>query len=197
MIYLTLFLEFLKIGFFTIGGGYAMIPLVKEVVLRHGWMDESQFLNMIGISEVTPGPIAINMATYVGNMQGGILGSILATVAVILPAFLIMLIISIILKKVSKNRVVQKILFRAKPVGIALIASAGITLFIDVLFPAHVEGLKIVFSINKTAIFVFMLIAFTALTAKFIFKKKIRPVYVVILSAVIGLVAGFLTNLPV
>ena len=69
MLYLALFFEFLKIGLFTFGGGYAMIPLIREVVLKHGWLDESQFLNMIGVAEVTPGPIAVNMATFVGNLH--------------------------------------------------------------------------------------------------------------------------------
>ena len=97
MLYLTLFLEFLKIGLFTFGGGYAMIPLIREVVLKHGWLNEAQFLNMIGVAEVTPGPIAVNMATYVGSTQAGFLGALLCTLGVILPAFLIMLLISILL----------------------------------------------------------------------------------------------------
>ena len=99
MIYLYLFLEFFKVGLFTFGGGYAMIPLIKEVVLSRGWMDEAHFIDMIGLSEVTPGPIAINMATFIGSEQGGILGSTVATIGVILPAFIIMLLISILLKK--------------------------------------------------------------------------------------------------
>ena len=107
---LVLFLEFLKIGLFTFGGGYAMIPLIKEAVLKHGWMDETQFLNMIGVSEVTPGPIAINMATYVGSTQAGFLGSLICTVGVVLPAFVIMLLVSILLKKFMKNRYVQSAL---------------------------------------------------------------------------------------
>ena len=98
MQYLYLFLEFFKIGLFTFGGGYAMIPLVKETVLTHNWLTEEQFYNFLGVCESTPGPIAINMATYVGNVQGGILGSLIASIAVILPSFIIILIIAAILK---------------------------------------------------------------------------------------------------
>ena len=89
MILFTLFIEFFKIGLFTIGGGYAMIPLVKETVLNYNWLSESEFYDFIGICESTPGPIAVNMATYVGSTQGGILGSICATLGVILPSFII------------------------------------------------------------------------------------------------------------
>ena len=101
MIYLYLFLEFFKVGLFTFGGGYAMIPLIKEVVLSHSWMDEAHFIDMIGLSEVTPGPIAINMATFIGSEQGGFLGSLVATIGVVLPAFLIMLLIRLIFQKAS------------------------------------------------------------------------------------------------
>jgi chromate transporter len=103
MVYLYLFLEFFKIGLFTFGGGYAMIPLVKETVLSHGWLTESQFVNFLGVCESTPGPIAINMATYVGSVQGGILGSLVATIGVVLPSFIIILVIAAILKNFIKN----------------------------------------------------------------------------------------------
>ena len=118
MLYLTLFLEFLKIGLFTFGGGYAMIPLIREVVLRHGWLDEAGFLNMIGVSEVTPGPIAVNMATFVGSTQAGFLGALLCTLGVILPSFIIMLLISTLLKKFIKNKYVQSALSGIKFVAI-------------------------------------------------------------------------------
>ena len=91
MIYLTLFLEFFKIGLFTFGGGYAMIPLVKELVLKYNWLTETEFYDFLGLCESTPGPIAVNMATYVGYEKGDVLGSVLATFGVVLPSFLIIL----------------------------------------------------------------------------------------------------------
>jgi chromate transporter len=96
-ILLSLFLTFLKIGAVSFGGGYGMISLVREEVLSHGWLTEESFLNFVAISESTPGPIAVNMATFIGSSQAGLLGALLATLGVILPAFIIMLIINIIL----------------------------------------------------------------------------------------------------
>ena len=97
MIYLQLFIEFFLIGLFTFGGGYAMIPLVRETVLENGWLTEAQFYDFIGVCESTPGPIAVNMATFIGSDQAGVLGSICATLGVVLPSFIIILIIAIII----------------------------------------------------------------------------------------------------
>lgn len=89
MIFWQLFYEFFLIGLFTFGGGYAMIPLIKDAVLKHNWLTETAFYDFIGVCESTPGPVAVNMATYIGSTQAGILGSIVATVAVVLPSFII------------------------------------------------------------------------------------------------------------
>ena len=191
MLYLTLFLEFLKIGLFTFGGGYAMIPLIKEVVLKHGWLSEEQFLNMIGVSEVTPGPIAINMATYVGSTQGGILGAVLCTLGVVLPAFIIMLLISILLKKVIKNKYVQSSLNGIKFVAVALIASSALTLFADVLFPYNL-GQNASITPNTTAIKIFILIVAGYFLLKILLKKKPGPISIIIMSAIIGLIVNYL-----
>ena len=94
MIYLELFLTFLQIGAVSFGGGYGMISLIREKVLTHGWLTEKQLLDMIAVSESTPGPIAVNMATFIGSAQGGILGSFLATLGVVLPSFIVILIIA-------------------------------------------------------------------------------------------------------
>ena len=199
MIFLILFLEFLKIGLFTFGGGYAMIPLVKETVLRHEWLTESEFLNMIGLSEVTPGPIAINMATYVGSLQGsaelgafgGFLGALIATVAVILPAFLVMLIFSIFLKKFGENKHIKNVLKGINPVAIALIASTALILLSDVLFPINTEnGFTIEF--NRTPIFIFLIIAFTYLCVTKFMKKKINPILVIMFGAILGIAVNYL-----
>ena len=191
MLYLTLFLEFLKIGLFTFGGGYAMIPLIREVVLKHGWLDESQFLNMIGVAEVTPGPIAVNMATYVGSTQAGFLGALLCTLGVILPAFLIMLLISILLKKFMKNKYVQSALSGIKFVAIALIAASAITIFTDVLFPYTLNN-GISFSINFVAIKMFVLIVAGYFLLKIILKKKPGPISIIVMSAIVGLMVNYL-----
>ena len=110
MIYFKLFLTFFEIGLFTFGGGYAMISLVREKVLTFGWMTEEELLNMIAVSESTPGPIAINMATFVGSTQGGFLGSLMATLGVVLPSFIIILLISALIRNFLKYKGVQAFL---------------------------------------------------------------------------------------
>ena len=99
MIFLELLLGFLRVGLFTFGGGYAAIPLIREVVLSYGWLPEDTLTYMIAVSESTPGPIMVNMATYVGSSQGGFLGAVIATLAVVLPSFVIILIVATILDK--------------------------------------------------------------------------------------------------
>ena len=193
MIYLYLFLEFFKVGLFTFGGGYAMIPLVKEVVLSRGWMDEAHFIDMIGLSEMTPGPIAINMATFVGSEQGGILGSILATIGVILPAFLIMLLISILLKKFIKNKYVQASLGGIKSVAIALITSSAIILLSDVIFPVSYQNGSFSISFNFDFFKIFILIIAGYFLLKMILKKKPSPILIIVMSALIGIAYNYLT----
>lgn len=95
MIYLSLLLGFLEIGLFAFGGAYGAIPLIQERVLTNNWMDEAMFTNIVGISESTPGPIMVNVATYVGNSQGGVLGAAIATLGVVLPSFVIILLITV------------------------------------------------------------------------------------------------------
>ena len=191
MNYLILFLEFLKIGLFTFGGGYAMIPLVKEAVLKHGWMNEETFLNMIGVSEVTPGPIAINMATYVGSTQGGFLGALLCTLGVVLPSFIIMLLISILLKKYMKNKYVQSALGGIKFVAIALIAASALTIAADVLFPYSLDG-GFSMSVNLVAIKMLVIIAAGYFLLKILLKKKPGPISVILMSAIVGLIINYL-----
>lgn len=191
MIYLTLFLEFLKIGLFTIGGGYAMIPLIREVVFEHGWMSEEHFLDMIGVSEMTPGPIAINMATFIGNEQGGFLGAVLATLGVVLPAFIIMLLISILLKRFMKNRYIQATLGGMKSVAVALIISSALILLSDVLFPISIDGgfsISPIFELIK----IFVLVVAGYFLFKIIFKRKMSPILVIVMSMCIGLLVNYL-----
>ena len=200
MIFLKLFLEFLKIGLFTFGGGYGMIPLVRETVLKNDWMSESEFLNMIGLSEVTPGPIAINMATYVGSLQGsattlgtfgGFLGSLIATIAVILPAFVIMLIFAIFLKKFDSQKHIKNALKGINPVAIALIASTALILLSDVLFPISTsDGVSV--SFNRTSIFIFLIIVFIYIVITRVLKKKAHPIMIICLGALLGLVVNYI-----
>ena len=126
MIYLDLLIGFLEVGFFSFGGAYAAIPLIREVVLAHGWMDDEMVAYMIAISESTPGPIMVNMATYVGSVKGGIPGAMIATTAVVFPAFLIILLIMVLLKKALQNKYVKAALGGLKPCIIGIILATGI-----------------------------------------------------------------------
>ena len=104
MIYLELFLGFLKVGCFSFGGAYGAIPLIRDVVMSYGWLDDEMLTYMIAVSESTPGPIMVNLATYVGSNQAGFAGSAIATLAVVLPSFLTILLVTALLKTALKNR---------------------------------------------------------------------------------------------
>ena len=125
MILLDLFIGFLKVGCFAFGGAYGAIPLIRDVVLSYGWIDDEMLTYMIAVSESTPGPIMVNLATYVGSSQAGLLGSAIATFAVVLPSFIIILLITILLKTLLKNSYVQAVLQGFKPCMIGIILATG------------------------------------------------------------------------
>lgn len=187
MIYLTLFLEFFKIGLFTFGGGYAMIPLVKELVLKYNWLTETEFYDFLGLCESTPGPIAVNMATYVGYEKGDVLGSFFATFGVVLPSFLIILLIASVLKNLTENKFFKGFVFGVKPVVIALIASTGISLLIKRIFVSN-SGIKI----DLVSVICFLLIcAFYFLWKKFT-NKKASAILLIVISAVFGVILSLI-----
>ena len=128
MIYLQLFLTFLKIGFFGFGGGYAMLSLVQnEVIVRHAWLTGAQFADIVAISQMTPGPIAINSATYVGYMAtGNVFGSMLATLAVCVPPLTLMILIAVFYKRLHRNRYVESVVGWLRPLTTGMIGAAAL-----------------------------------------------------------------------
>ena len=130
MILLELFIGFLKVGCFAFGGAYGAIPLIRDVVLSYGWLNDEMLTYMIAVSESTPGPIMVNLATYVGSSQAGILGSLVATLAVVLPSFVIILLVTVLLKTVLKNPLVQAVLRGLKPCIIGIILATGVFMII-------------------------------------------------------------------
>ena len=188
MIYLTLFLTFLKIGAVSFGGGYGMISLIKEeVVLINKWASEELFLNLVAVSESSPGPIAVNMATFIGaTASGDIWGSLLSTLGVIIPSFFIILIISIFIKGILKYKGVQGVLQGIRPVIAGLITATGLTLVISVILNVKTVDSKVIF--DYKALIIFAIIIAVDLIVKKVFKKKISPILLIILSAVLGLV---------
>lgn len=185
MIYLQLFLTFLKIGAVSFGGGYGMIPLMREEVLANGWLTEDAFMNFIAVSESTPGPIAVNMATFVGSSQGGILGSFLATLGVVLPAFIIILIVSAVLKNILKYAGVQAVLGGIRPAVVGLILATSITMIISTIFNVTTFGDKMVVDWKGIVIFgILATLYFTLLKVK---NKKLSPIIIILISAALGL----------
>ena len=187
MILLKLFLTFFEIGLFTFGGGYAMISLVKEQVLANNWLSEAELLNMIAVAESTPGPIAVNMATYVGSSQGGILGSALATLGVVLPSFIIILLISAVIKNFLKIEAVQGALAGVRPCVVALILGTAITLALSTLLGLKTIG-ETPISPDYIGIVIFAFVFALAEIIKKVKGKKPSPIIVILISAALGMI---------
>ena len=187
MILLELFATFFEIGLFTFGGGYAMISLVREQTLAHGWLTEAELLNMIAVAESTPGPIAVNMATFVGSTQAGIIGSALATLGVVLPSFIIILLISALIKNFLKIEAVQGALKGVRPCVVALILGTAITLAFSTLL-----GLKTIGESPIAPDYVGIIIFAVAFVSAEIFKKitgkKPSPIITILISAALGMI---------
>ena len=179
MIYLELLLGFLKVGCFTFGGAYGAIPLIRDVVLGYGWMTDEQVTYMVAVSESTPGPIMVNMATFVGNTQGGLLGSLIATFAVVFPSFVIIILITALLKSAVKNPYVQALLSGLKPCVVGIVVATGIYMTAKPCLLDH--G----FDLRSTLIAV--ILALVMMLSPEILKKKISPIALIVLSAVLGI----------
>lgn len=184
-ILLELFLAFFEIGALTFGGGYAMIPLVRETVLTRGWLTEEEMLNMIAVAESTPGPIAVNMATFVGSNEAGVLGSVVATLGVVLPSFIIILVISALLKNFMKYKGVNAFLEGVRPCVVALILGTAITLFLSVLLGVGSGSFE--FSVDVIGILIFAIIVAISLIYKRLRGKKPSPILMILISAGLGM----------
>lgn len=206
MPFLLLFWEYFKIGLFTIGGGYVMLPMVMQVVEKHGWIASEELLNFIGIAESTPGPFAINLATFIGmtvgkqtslGIFGGFLGATVATIGVILPSLIIIMVATSLLLKFKTNRYVQGVLGGIKPVVLGLILSAIITVGCAVVLP-NLDTANITsqgfdrFSWVSLIIMVCLLV----LSRLRLGKKKVHPILLIVLSAVVGVVVFGVCKAP-
>ena len=184
MIYLELFLTFLQIGAVSFGGGYAMIPLVREKALAFG-LTEERILNLIAVSESTPGPIAINMATFVGAEKGGILGSFLATLGVVLPSFIIILLVSSLIRNLLKYAGVQAFLRGVRPCVIALILATSLTMFLSTLLDFEVVGDSV--APDWRGLLILAAVVIFANVLKRIKGKKPSPILMSLVSACLGM----------
>ena len=177
---LSLFVSYLKIGFFGFGGGYAMLSLIhSEVVVKHAWLTSGEFSDIVAISQMTPGPIAINSATYIGYEVAGLWGSVVATVAVSLPALTLMMLLTIFFLRLRDNRYVKGVVGSMRPVVVGMIASAALLL----MFPTEGDDAPSFIDGWSWVIFLLTLLASV---------KKINPILLIVASGVVGiLIYGF------
>ena len=180
MIYLELFLGFLQVGCFAFGGAYGAIPLIRDVVLSRGWLTDERLTYMIAVSESTPGPIMVNLATYIGSSQGGFWGAVIATTAVVLPAFCIILLVMVVLKTILNHPYVQAVLRGLKPCIIGIILATGATMVISNCLPQHAPDWK---ALGLTAVLAVVLFG-----SKFLLKKKLSSISLILIAAILGIV---------
>ena len=179
MIYLDLFLGFLKVGCFAFGGAYGAIPLIRDVVLSYGWLGDEELTYMIAISESTPGPIMVNLATYVGSSQGGFFGALLATLAVVLPAFFIIILVTGILKHFLKKPYVQAALQGMKPCVVGIILATGV--YMAASSCVSLSG------VDVPALLITALLCAAMALHKEVRKKKLSPILLIVISALLGM----------
>lgn len=183
MIYLRLFISFFKIGLFTFGGGYAMLPLIEKEVISNNWMTLDELVNFVAVGESTPGPFAVNISTYVGSVVGGVLGAIAATFGVVLPSFIIILILAKCYEKFKESKIVKGCMNGLHPAVVGLIAAAAMSIGKTVF---HIGAETIVF--NSGAFISIGIIV----VAIFMLYKKLNPVWVICVSGLIGIVTGYI-----
>lgn len=192
MIFLRLFLEFLKVGLFTFGGAYGSIPIIRETVLGNGWMSDDLFTYILGVSESTPGPIMVNTATYVGNtvgseaggFWGGLLGAVCATLGVVTPSFVIILLVAMVLRRFLEKKPVRAVLEGVKPCIVGIILITAIHLFFTCVFPSD-AGYGI--HVDWRAVILILVIGALRSGFKMWKKKAISPIMTILVAAVLGI----------
>ncbi|MDE7247112.1 MAG: chromate transporter [Lachnospiraceae bacterium] len=188
MIYFQLFFQFLKIGAVSFGGGYGMISLMREAVLTNNWLTESEFMAFIAVSESTPGPLAVNMATFIGASQGGIPGALLATLGVISPAFVIILIIASCINNLLKYAGVKAFLAAVRPCIAALILATAVTMGLSVF--CGIKHMTDSLSIHYGRVLIFLILTGIGILAKKVKRKAPSPILMILISACLGIVVN-------
>ena len=189
MIYLVLFYEYFKVGLFAVGGGLATLPFLTELGDRTGWFTHAQLTDMLAVSESTPGPIGVNMATYIGFTYAGIPGAVVATLGLITPSVIIILIIAGFLEKFRSNKYVDRAFYGIRPASTGLITAALIGLFATCLLGA--DGFKGIFTritIDPKVILLFVVLLVLSNIKKI---RDIHPIFFVIAAAAIGIIFKF------
>ncbi len=185
MIYILLFKEFLILGAFTFGGAYSALPVIKDTMRITGWMNDEMLSNVIAITESTPGSFIVNLSSYIGSVNGGILGLIVATTAVIIPAFFVIIIYSKFLAGKQKSRLNKNIFLALRPVICALITVSGFILFIENTNLINLPQMRTI-DLKRISLFIILLIIYNLYK---VFKKKnIRSIIFIIISAFLGII---------
>ncbi|MBC5629051.1 chromate transporter [Clostridium sp. NSJ-6] len=188
MIYLMLFYEFFKTGLFAVGGGMATLPFLDAMALKTGWFTQAQLIDMIAISESTPGPIGVNMATYVGFTTAGPLGSIIATLGLIAPSIIVILIIAKFLSKFKDSPIVKSVFYSLRPTSTALIATAGVpVIMLSLTNSDKFKSSGSILDFFNFGAIVLAIILFV-LTNKVKATKKLHPVVFIAASAILGII---------
>lgn len=186
MIYLKLFLTFLKIGAVSFGGGYGMIAMIRDDCLANGWLTEGELLNFIAVAESTPGPIAVNIATFVGSSQAGILGALLSTLGVVLPSFVIILLVAALIGRFMKYKGVKATLAAIRPAIVGMILGVSATMLLSVTLSLKAIGSAI--SFNLEALIILGAVAIISTAYSKICKKSISPILLILVSGVLGVI---------
>lgn len=175
MIYLRLFIEFLKVGFFSFGGGYSAVAIIRDVVISNNWLTDDGLAYMIALSESTPGPIMVNLATYVGSVNGGLLGALVATIGVIFPAFIIIILVVKVLSSIMNNKYFKYLMDGAILAVIGIILATGLYMLME-----NNSMIEIVISI---------ILLFTLLVVK-VKKIILNPIMFICYSAIVGVIVN-------
>lgn len=183
MIYFELFLGFLEVGCLAFGGAYGSIPLIRDLVIAKAWLNEELLTYMIAVSESTPGPIMINIATFIGSSQAGLLGAIIATIAVIIPPFVLIILITASLKTALKNDYVQAALRGLKPCVAGIVLATGLYMVIKNGF---YQGGAVSFNQQSSVLTIFLIV--TLLGYGQFFKKKLAAIPLIIIAAIAGVI---------
>lgn len=182
MILLELLWAFLRVGLFAFGGAYGAIPLIRDIVLSYGWLTEDMFTYFVAVCESTPGPIMVNMATYIGSSQAGLWGGVFATIGVVLPAFIIIIVIVTLMKNLIDNKYVQAVLKGIFPCFIGIILATGIYFVVN-----NILGAPGTNTLDWKAILLTAILFSLSFGYQRIKKKTFSPILLIIISAGMGM----------
>lgn len=186
MIFLQLFYEFFKTGLFAVGGGLATLPFLEDISQRTGWFTSAQLADMLAISESTPGPIGVNMATYVGFETAGILGALCATVGLVMPSVILIILVSKVLEKFRTNTYVEAAFYGLRPASVAMVASAGIGVAMTTLLNLTASGFAVLRW--RELVLATVILVLTNFVPK---VKKFHPIVFIALAAAVGIIFKF------